>query len=110
MAPLKGSPVINQGSSPGVVVLFDQRGLSRVYADPIVAKASNGNGSDLGAVELNPATVTVTTTTDPDYNPTMLSLRQAIELTGGILSRVAERTCTASAASNHPQLERVGGG
>jgi CSLREA domain-containing protein len=52
MLPLTGSPVIDAGKAFGVT--FDQRGLPRP-ADLAAANASGGDGSDIGAVEVQPA-------------------------------------------------------
>jgi hypothetical protein len=48
--PNVGSPVIDQGSASGVNA--DQRGISRPFDDPTIANAAGGNGSDIGAVEV----------------------------------------------------------
>jgi hypothetical protein len=49
MAPLTGSPAIDQGYSFGLST--DQRGYQRPFDDPYVSNASDG--SDIGAFELN---------------------------------------------------------
>ncbi len=60
MAPLVGSPVIDQGAnSTALGVTTDARGLPRIYEYPNVANAPNGDGSDLGAVELEPPSIRV---------------------------------------------------
>jgi hypothetical protein len=48
-----GSPAIDQGNSLGLTT--DARGLDRVYDDPAIANAAGGDGSDVGAFELQPA-------------------------------------------------------
>ena len=70
MAPLPGSLVIDQGkSSDGVT--SDQRFFSRPSDQPGVADAADGDGSDIGAVELSEfqsgPNYTVTTAEDHDY-------------------------------------------
>jgi hypothetical protein len=51
---LTGSPAIDQGSSGGVTI--DQRGLLRPTDFPAIANGASGDGSDIGAYELqNPA-------------------------------------------------------
>jgi hypothetical protein len=70
MAPLPGSPVIDQGYS---TFYDDQRGFPRVY-DTIIPNAAGGNGSDIGAVEINPTTVMVLNNKDSGPG----SLRQSI--------------------------------
>ena len=58
MAPLVGSPVINQGANSAALgVTTDARGLPRVFEYPNIANAPNGDGSDLGAVELQPPSI-----------------------------------------------------
>ncbi|QBB69241.1 hypothetical protein ELE36_01960 [Pseudolysobacter antarcticus] len=47
--PNVGSPVIDKG---GAGVNADQRGISRPFDDPSITNATGGNGSDIGAVEL----------------------------------------------------------
>ena len=48
-----GSPAIDAGGDAEMVT--DARGLSRVFDDPAVANAPGGNGTDIGAFELQPA-------------------------------------------------------
>lgn len=53
--PLIGSPAIDQGNRAAILALLtkiDQRGLTRPVNDPAVANAVGGDGSDIGAVEL----------------------------------------------------------
>jgi hypothetical protein len=51
---LTGSPAIDQGSNTDLRT--DQRGRCRIYDDPAVENATSGNGTDIGAFELqNPA-------------------------------------------------------
>ena len=54
-APLLGSPTIDQGKRDAIAALttnFDQRGLPRPVDDPATANAVGGDGSDIGAVEI----------------------------------------------------------
>ena len=53
MAPSTASRVINQGNSSGVS--FDQRGKARPFDFGSITNATNGDGSDIGAFELNPS-------------------------------------------------------
>ncbi len=54
MVPLAGSPAIDQGVNPANSPsnLVDQRGLTRPVDDPNIANATGGDGSDIGAVEI----------------------------------------------------------
>ena len=52
IALLPGSPAIDQGRAIGLTT--DQRGLLRSYDLPGTINAPGGNGSDIGAFELNP--------------------------------------------------------
>jgi len=74
MALLSGSPAIDQGSTV-TGITTDQRGIIRPYDNPSIANASGGNGSDIGAFELqciyNPV---VTNSNDTGAG----SLRQAV--------------------------------
>lgn len=75
MAPLPGSPAIDQGKSFGLTT--DQRGLPRTYDNPAIANAIGGDGSDIGAVEIQSAEsypIFVTNTNDSGAG----SLRQAL--------------------------------
>lgn len=47
---LNGSPAIDKGNSPGIIT--DQRGQARPYDNPLIANAPSGNGSDIGAYEV----------------------------------------------------------
>lgn len=47
---LAGSPAIDRGNSFGVTT--DQRGQARPYDNPAIANASGGDGSDIGAYEV----------------------------------------------------------
>lgn len=51
--PLTGSPVLDRGKSFGIA--FDQRGLARLVDAAHFPNASGGDGTDIGAVEVNPA-------------------------------------------------------
>ncbi|MDQ6631872.1 MAG: hypothetical protein M3Y82_08955, partial [Verrucomicrobiota bacterium] len=46
------SPAIDKGKSFSLVT--DQRNLPRLYDDPAIANASGGDGTDIGAVEMQP--------------------------------------------------------
>jgi hypothetical protein len=76
MAPLPGSPAIDQGYSG---FYNDQRGFPRVY-DTTIPNAPDGNGADIGAVEINPGTVVVLNTNDTGPG----SLRQALSDNNGL--------------------------
>jgi hypothetical protein len=54
---LAGSPAIDQGGTNGLAV--DQRGRLRPVDDPAIANAGNGNGSDIGAFELQSQPITL---------------------------------------------------
>lgn len=51
--PLTGSPVLDRGKS--FAISFDQRGLARIADAAHFPNASGGDGTDIGAVEINPA-------------------------------------------------------
>jgi hypothetical protein len=70
LAPLPGSPVIDQGYSS---YTYDQRNFPRVY-DTALPNAADGNGADIGAIEINPINVLVLNKNDSGSG----SLRQAI--------------------------------
>jgi hypothetical protein len=72
MAPLPGSLAIDQGKSFGTTT--DQRGLPRPFDNSAIPNAVGGDGSDIGAVELNPSSRVVLNTNDNGA----FSLRQAI--------------------------------
>ena len=71
MAPILGSLVIDQGKTEMVPIDFDQRGVSRPTGQAGVVDAVDGDGSDIGAVELEEfqpgPDFTVTTADDHDY-------------------------------------------
>jgi CSLREA domain-containing protein len=71
MAPLLGSLVIDQGKSDQLLLAFDQRGFPRSTDQAGTVNAVDGDGSDIGAVELSEyqtgPTFTVTNTQDHDY-------------------------------------------
>ncbi|CAN5134129.1 hypothetical protein BH20VER2_BH20VER2_18480 [soil metagenome] len=50
--PQPGSPAIDQGKSDGHSLEREQRGVFRIFDAPNVANASGGDGSDIGAVEI----------------------------------------------------------
>jgi len=72
-APSLTSPVINQGNSPSVAV--DQRSLTRPVAYPGFAFAAGGDGSDIGATELQlpPTIAGVAPATGPAGTPVLIS-------------------------------------
>jgi hypothetical protein len=70
MAPLAGSPAIDNGNSTNST---DQRGFNRPY-DTDIYNADGGNGADIGAVEVYPTSLYVSNTNDSGVG----SLRQAI--------------------------------
>ncbi len=67
---LTGSPAIDKGVAAGAS--FDQRGLLRTYDDPAIPNATLGDGTDIGAFEIQgpvcslscPADITVSNDTD----------------------------------------------
>jgi hypothetical protein len=70
MAPLSGSPAIDNGKTS---VSTDQRGFNRPY-DTDLPNADGGNGGDIGAVEIYPTNLYVINNNDSGAG----SLRQAI--------------------------------
>ncbi len=64
---LSGSPAIDRGHNFGFIT--DQRGLTRPYDDPAIANASGGDGSDIGAFEVQAAVPPPTPDTDGDGVP-----------------------------------------
>ena len=70
MAPLAGSPAIDNGKTSGST---DQRGFNRPY-DTDIYNADGGNGGDIGAFEVYPNNLYVTNNNDSGVG----SLRQAI--------------------------------
>jgi CSLREA domain-containing protein len=80
MALLDGSPAWDKGKNFGVAI--DERGLPRPYDDPTLVNANGGDGSDIGAVEMQAGPSFVVTTT-ADHNDgvcdgTDCTLREAI--------------------------------
>ncbi len=67
MALLAGSPAIDQGKNSNALTT-DQRGagFARTFDDPATANATAGDGTDIGAFELQHVSFTVTTTDDHD--------------------------------------------
>jgi CSLREA domain-containing protein len=59
MALLIGSPAIDKGKSFGPTPDTDQRGLPRPVNDPAIQNASGGDGSDIGAFEVQTLTPTL---------------------------------------------------
>ncbi|MBI5774163.1 MAG: immunoglobulin domain-containing protein, partial [Verrucomicrobia bacterium] len=49
--PFVGSPVLDKGNVAGLGLTNDQRGLPRLVDEPLIANASGGDGSDIGATE-----------------------------------------------------------
>lgn len=87
-APLLGSPAVDKGSSFGATT--DQRLFPRPFDYPGIASAAGGDGSDIGAVEMQP-------TADLSGHvgtPTGLNLRNAIVILTD--SQGARRTATTS--------------
>jgi hypothetical protein len=70
IALLPGSPAIDRGTSAGFSgnLTTDQRGFARTFDDPNVANASGGDGTDIGAYEVETAASTPTPT--PTSTPT----------------------------------------
>jgi parallel beta-helix repeat protein len=56
MAPLPGSPAIDQGNSGGLTT--DQRGAARPSDNPAIPNANGGDGTDIGAVEVQGPVIT----------------------------------------------------
>ena len=52
MKPAAGSPAIDAGVAAGAT--FDQRGKPRTFDDPAVVNAATSDGTDIGAVEVQP--------------------------------------------------------
>jgi IPT/TIG domain len=82
-APLAGSPVINAGESFGLMA--DQRGDARPVEYPGSSDAADGDGADIGAVELQLATSPTNPPTPPPPSPPPSSPTPAV----GRLSRRA---------------------
>jgi CSLREA domain-containing protein len=83
MALLANSPAQDKGKNFGVIT--DQRGLTRPVDVPTIPNASGGDGSDIGAVEMDAAqsgiTLVVTTSADHDDGVCSFddcSLREAV--------------------------------
>jgi prepilin-type processing-associated H-X9-DG protein len=72
--PQSGSAALDGGTGSGAPV-NDQRGLPRPSDDPMIPDASGGNGSDIGAVEVQvpPPIPTPTPTPTPTAPPTILA-------------------------------------
>lgn len=69
MALTAGSPAIDAGVAAGAS--FDQRGKPRTFDDPGVANVATGDGTDIGAFELQPSCILscpgdVSVSSDPD--------------------------------------------
>jgi fibronectin-binding autotransporter adhesin len=79
-----GSPALDKG---GFVagLRSDQRGRPRVSDLGLTANAAAGDGSDIGAFEVQPAILTVNTLNDADVLDPVLSLREALLLSAGRL-------------------------
>jgi CSLREA domain-containing protein len=121
MALLPGSPALDKGKNFGVTT--DQRGLPRPVDIPSIPNASGGDGSDIGAVEMDPTqtgpTFVVTTTADHDDGVCDLgdcTLREAINVANiagpnsitfrsgvtGTITRQSTLTVTGSVTINGP--------
>lgn len=59
--PLPGSPAIDKGNN-GSGLINDERGGKRTYDDPAIANAPGGDGTDVGAVEIQTAPTVVVLT------------------------------------------------
>ena len=87
---LAGSPALDAGGSVAGRPTTDQRGQPRVTDLSTVPNAQGGDGSDIGAVEMQPAVLTVDTIADSASNgghqsDTLLTLREAMMLCAGTL-------------------------
>jgi CSLREA domain-containing protein len=89
MALLGGSPAIDRGDADSALGSTDQRGLARVNLLPSIPPPTGGDGSDIGAYELegNPAPTVLVVNTTADTNPPAgsLTLREAIEAADGTI-------------------------
>jgi hypothetical protein len=88
MALLAGSPALDHGGTDtvlaGLGVSTDERGQPRVTSLGFVVTPAGGDGRDVGAVEVQPTTLTVNTTSDSATSPAgTLTLRQAIQVADG---------------------------
>lgn len=72
MPPASGSTAIDQGRSFGITT--DQRGRPRAFDNPTIINATLGDGTDIGAVEVGPVALVVTSTNDSGHG----SLRQTL--------------------------------
>jgi predicted outer membrane repeat protein len=81
------SPAIDKGGPVPNGSAVDQRGFPRVVDLPGFANATGGDGSDIGAFEFQTATITVNSTADNTTDTTVLTLRDAVELPEGTLTR-----------------------
>ncbi len=71
---LSGSTAIDKGGSStdpvtGTAITTDQRGFMRPFDDPAVPNAGGGDGSDIGAFEVQAPTPTPTPTSTPSATP-----------------------------------------
>jgi hypothetical protein len=78
MSPQPGSLAIDQGKAIGTII--DQRGRGRSFDNPSIPNAPLGDGSDIGAVEVNPTTLVVSNANDSGIG----SLRQTIQSAGSV--------------------------
>ena len=85
---LPGSPALDKGNSFNLTT--DQRGIRRPYDDPAIANAPGGDGSDIGAFEVRPATA----------NPLTLSINDITITEGNTGGTQATFTVTLSGASD----------
>ena len=60
-APQPGSPAIDRGKNFSGSTT-DQRGFARTYDDPAITNATGGDSTDIGAVEVQPVTLSATPT------------------------------------------------
>ena len=92
IALLPASPAVDKGTSAGLTgtLTTDQRGtgFARTFDDPVIANAAGGDGTDVGAFELQPAAPPPTPTPSPTPIPTTLgniSTRLRVETGDNVL-------------------------
>jgi CSLREA domain-containing protein len=87
MALLGGSPAIDRGDADSALGATDQRGLARVNVLPSIPAPAGGDGSDIGAYEVQgspaPTVLVVNSTADTNQPAGTLTLREAIEAVDG---------------------------
>lgn len=89
--PLAGSPALDKGNSFGLTT--DQRGRLRPYDFPALANAAGGDGSDIGAYELNPPVLNIAKSSGNvllswSTNETGYTLESAAQLTPTVWTTV----------------------